>query len=150
MQNNKFKKVYFVPVIIIIIAAIGIWQYFAAYSGVSTPDQNISYALITGKTAYSENEQIPMVVTITNKGNMAKTFRFENGCQLLYTVENFEMKNRIRCLPEASSFTILPGGSHELGITHYPTIYRIPVGPHDLKVQVVGYTEIKTPITITN
>ena len=109
----------------------------------------LTFAAITAKKSYSQNEKIAVVVEITNNAAATTTLSFKDGCQALYTIDGFDLGQHIRCLPDASTIVIGPHETAQTGVVHYPSVYQLPVGTAIMAVRIVGYGEVDVPMTIT-
>ncbi|HTK33280.1 MAG TPA: hypothetical protein VL335_01895 [Candidatus Paceibacterota bacterium] len=116
----------------------------------SRPGQLLAYYLNIATTTFSQSENIPMTLFVYNLTNAPQELKFKDGCQATYAIGTFDMIKHIDCLPGATSFTIEPHAVRQIGLTHYASVYKIPVGKHDLMTSLVGYGGITTSVTITN
>ena len=108
-----------------------------------------AYSASTAKKSYSQNEVIAVTIKIMNMTDATTSLNFENGCQLSYTIGDFDSSQHTVCIPGGSSIVL---GPHAVGtgvVDHYPSVYKIPVGTTTMDVKVVGYTELDLPIVIT-
>jgi len=108
-----------------------------------------SYSVSMPKKSYSQNEVIPMKVTITNMTDATTSLNFENGCQLSYTVGSFDLSQHMTCISGGTSIVLGPHGTATGEVDHYPSVYKIPVGTTTMAVSVIGYDTIPLSITIT-
>lgn len=115
----------------------------------SSADNAVVYEVATAKKSYSQGEQFNILVTIINNTDAAKTFSFKNGCQGNYTIGGFDALAHTRCTPDATMFTVLPHDKATVNLTHYPSVYKIPVGSYTLHAEIIGYGGSNVPITIT-
>ena len=120
-----------------------------ASSTVSAADISFIYKVTTAKTAYKQNEQFDIYVSVMNNTNENKNFNFANGCEGDYKIGSFDLKDHIRCTPDATFFTVPAHEEKVVKLVHYPTVYQIPPGKYTLTATIVGYGGSSVPITIT-
>jgi hypothetical protein len=107
------------------------------------------YAVTTDEPSYSQNEPITIYLSVANTTKQPKTFNFTDGCQGTYTIAGFDMMKHIRCLPNATMFTIPGGELRQIKFTHYPSVAVLPVGTYTLRSHYVGYGGSSVQVTIT-
>jgi len=108
-----------------------------------------SYSATAEKKSYGQDEQINVAMTITNMTDATTSLNFDNGCELSYTIGGFDFSKHAVCTPGQFSIVLAPHASRTGSITHYPSLYRIPVGSYTMSISVVGYSSVDLPITIT-
>ena len=116
----------------------------------TNPNQIFSYYLNIATTTFSQNDVIPMTLFVYNLKDVPETMNFSNGCAATYRIADFDMMKHIVCQPDPTSITIAPHDIRQITLSHYPSVYQIPVGTYDLYTGAVGYGGIFTKITITN
>lgn len=179
MNTSNQQKIYYILGAIIIILAI-VWIVLAsshtnstptapetatststdmttATSTVSTPDAptlsmgpNIGYSLVVASSSYSQNDRIPMTLTVYNLSDTAQTFNFTDGCEATYTIAGWSQLPHVMCQPNPTMFTLSGHGVIQIPLMHYPLIYKIPVGTHTLTATLIGYGSASKTVTITN
>ncbi len=118
-------------------------------SSTSNPGQIFAYYLNIATTTFSQNQPINMTLFVYNLSKVPETMTFPTGCQGTYTIAGFDMMKHITCIPSSTSFTIKPESVRQVAIAHYPGVFKIPTGQHDLYTGIVGYGGITTSVTIT-
>jgi|GEM_PF-4319027 hypothetical protein len=115
----------------------------------SITQATLAYSVYLATTTYSQNQQIPIIISVLNLTDKPQTLSFQNGCQGDYTIGDFDMLKHTTCLPAPSSFIVPPHEIKQVKVVHYPTVYKIPVGKYTLRASIVGYGGMSTQVTIT-
>ena len=115
----------------------------------SIPQNVIAYSVSTDKRSYAQDEQIHITLVVTNTTNQGVTFASPNGCESDYQIGTFDMIEHTRCTPGIAAITVPAHMQEKFEMTHYPTVYRIPVGTYQLTASVVGGGSAATEVTIT-
>ena len=114
-----------------------------------TMGPNIGYSLVLASSTYSQNDRIPMTLTIYNLSDIPQNFSFKDGCEATYSIAGFNELPHILCKPNPTMFTLSGHGVVQIPLMHYPLIYKIPVGTHTITATLIGYGSASKTVTIT-
>lgn len=116
---------------------------------VSAAAPTLAYSVFIATSTYRKDEVIPIIVSVLNLTGASTTLSFKNGCQVDYTIGNFDLLSRMRCRPDPTSFVVPPREIRQVKVAHYPSVYKLEPGSYVLRAAFIGYGGMSVPITIT-
>ncbi len=115
-----------------------------------TSEGALSYSVQTDKSTYDASEKIVITMVAKNNLDQEQTLQFNSGCQVSYSVENFDSSSVTPCTMALTSVTIAPHAEKTWTMVHIPELYRLHEGTYKLVGRVIGYGEAKTEVTIAD
>lgn len=109
----------------------------------------LAFSVTIATSTYRQDQVIPIIVSVLNLTDASTTLSFKNGCAGDYSIGSFDMLAHTTCLASSTSFIVAPHGIRQVGLAHYPSVYKIPAGKYTLHASIVGYGGNSVPITIT-
>jgi hypothetical protein len=116
---------------------------------VSVYQPTFAYSAVSDKKSYTQNEPITVIIAALNLTDEPQSMYFKDGCQGTFTINGFDMLAHMRCLPDATFFTIPPHEIQRVSVVNYPSVNKLAPGTYTIHASIVGYGGADVKVTVT-